>query len=155
VTRDRHDRVAWLVRLAALVYATLLIALTFLPLGEYPYPPHNPYPFATIGQLFGSDGLNQSVLYLIIGNVAAFVPVGVLAPLLAPRYRSWPFALAVGLVVSVAIELGQLGLSLWVGYTYRRSDVDDVILNVAGALLGYVLWKLAQRRDGRLRGPAA
>jgi glycopeptide antibiotics resistance protein len=127
------------VRLAAVTYAAVLIALTMLPLGTYPYPPPNPYPFATIGLLFGPDGMDVSVLRLIAGNVLAFVPLGILVPLLAPRRSSWLFVLAVGLVVSVAIELAQLGLSSAFGYTYRQSDVDDVILNVIGALLGYAL----------------
>lgn len=128
------------VRLAAVTYAAVLIALTMLPLGTYPYPPPNPYPFATIGLLFGPDGMDVSVLRLIAGNVLAFVPLGILVPLLAPRRSSWLFVLAVGLVVSVAIELAQLGLSSAFGYTHRQSDVDDVILNVIGALLGYGLF---------------
>lgn len=146
-----------LLRLAAVVYGVGLIALTMLPLGEYPYPPPNPYPFGTIGQLFGRNGLDVSVLRLIVGNVLAFMPLGILAPLLAPRRRSWVFVLAVGLVVSVAIELCQLGISLLVGYTYRQLDVDDVLLNVIGALFGY--WSLlVARRVGRQAesgGPAA
>jgi glycopeptide antibiotics resistance protein len=139
------------VRLVATVYAVGLIALTMLPLGTYPYPPPNPYPFDTIGQLFGRDGLHVSVLRLMVGNVLAFVPLGILTPLLAPNRRSWLFVLAVGLVVSVAIELSQLGLSGVVGYTYRQSDVDDVILNVVGALLGYVAFTIFH---GRFDGPA-
>jgi glycopeptide antibiotics resistance protein len=138
-----------IVRLVAAAYAALLIALTMLPLGTYPYPPPNPYPFATIGQLFGSDGLNLSVLRLIVGNVLAFVPTGTLIPLLAPRRRSWVLVLGVGLVASVAIELGQLGLSGLLDYTYRQSDVDDVILNVIGALLGYVAFTIFGSRGER------
>lgn len=138
---------AAVVRLAAATYAVALIALTMLPLGTYPYPPPNPYPFATIGQLFGCDGVDLSVLRLIVGNVLAFVPLGILTPLLAPRRRSWLFVLAVGLIVSAAIELGQLGLSGLLGYTYRQSDVDDVILNVIGALLGYALFVGGSRAE--------
>lgn len=138
---------AAVVRLAAATYAVALIALTMLPLGTYPYPPPNPYPFATIGQLFGRDGVDLSVLRLIVGNVLAFVPLGILTPLLAPRRRSWLFVLAVGLIVSAAIELGQLGLSGLLGYTYRQSDVDDVILNVIGALLGYALFVGGSRAE--------
>jgi hypothetical protein len=142
-------------RVVAASYAVALIALTMLPLGEYPYPPPNPYPFGTIGQLFGRDGLEVSVLRLIVGNVLAFVPLGILTPLLAPRRRSWLFVLAVGVVVSVAIELGQLALSGLLGYTYRQSDVDDVILNVIGALLGYCLLLGSEWMVGRRAGPSS
>lgn len=146
---DRHARLTWLVRGAAAVYVALLIALTLLPLGTYPYPPPNPYPFATIGQLFGPDGLDGSVLRLIVGNVVAFMPLGGLTPLLVPRRRSWLFVLLVAAVASTAIELAQLGLSAALGYTYRQSDVDDVILNVIGALLGYALFTAFVRRAER------
>jgi glycopeptide antibiotics resistance protein len=50
---------------------------------------------------------------------------------------------AVGLAVSLGIELGQLALLLTL--TSRMSvDVDDVILNVTGACLGYLVWRGAQ-----------
>ena len=47
-----------------------------------------------------------------------------------------------GLAVSVAIEGTQLGLSLLMGYWYRVADVDDLILNTAGVLLGYGAFRL-------------
>jgi len=42
------------------------------------------------------------------------------------------------LTLSAAIELGQLAISLWLGYAYRSTDVDDVILNTIGAVLGFM-----------------
>ena len=42
----------------------------------------------------------------------------------------------VGLGLSAAIELGQLAISLHLGYGYRAADVDDVILNTLGTLIG-------------------
>jgi hypothetical protein len=54
-------------------------------------------------------------------------------------------AAAVGLAVSLGIELVQLALRLTL--TSRRSvDVDDVILNVTGACLGYLAWRGVQAR---------
>ena len=34
------------------------------------------------------------------------------------------------------------------GYSYRVLDIDDVILNVAGVLLGYAAWRLAAGEIG-------
>ena len=134
------------------MYAVALLALTLLPLGTYPYPPHNPYPFATIGQLFGRDGIDVSVARLIALNIVAFIPLGVLTPVLVPRLKSWLTVLAVGLAASIAIELTQLGLSAVAGYVYRQADIDDVILNVAGAMLGRLLLATVNRRMAPTQG---
>lgn len=81
------------------------------------------------------------------GNVLLFVPFTLVGPLLWPRLRTWRWPLAAGLGGSLAIELIQLALSGVVGYPYRQTDVDDVILNVFGAFLGYGLF-LAARAIG-------
>lgn len=49
----------------------------------------------------------------------------------------------VGLAVSLAVELLQLGISMYLGYTYKIADVDDLILNTAGVALGYFLFRMA------------
>lgn len=79
------------------------------------------------------------------GNLLLFAPFTALLPAFWARCRSWGVALAVGVGGSVFIEAVQLLLSLAVGHPYRSVDVDDVILNTAGAVLGYVLWLLARR----------
>ena len=87
------------------------------------------------------------------GNFLLFVPFTLFGPLLWPRLRTWWWPLAAGLGGSVAIELIQLGLSGLVGYPYRQTDIDDVIINTAGAFLGYGLFELG-RRLAALTAPA-
>jgi glycopeptide antibiotics resistance protein len=74
------------------------------------------------------------------GNILLFAPFTLLSPLLWTRLRTWWWPLAAGVGGSLAIELIQLALSGVVGYPYRQTDVDDVILNAFGALLGYVVF---------------
>lgn len=66
-----------------------------------------------------------------IGNVALFIPFGILVYILLVRHagavRKTAFA---GFVVSLGIELTQFVFAL--GYT----DIDDLILNTVGAALG-------------------
>jgi glycopeptide antibiotics resistance protein len=71
------------------------------------------------------------ILINIIGNSTMFVPTGILLPLLYPRFDSWKRIFLAGLAVSLTIELLQLPFAV------RASDVDDLILNVVGCLLGY------------------
>ena len=76
----------------------------------------------------------------VVGNVAAFVPIGLLAPIAWTRWRSWPAALALGLGVSLGIEVAQLAISVAIGVPYRHADIDDIILNGAGTAIGYGAW---------------
>ena len=70
----------------------------------------------------------------LLGNVALFMPLGTLIALLARGRWVARFVVATvwGLLISVVIEVSQLGLG-------RVADVDDVILNTLGALLGALL----------------
>jgi glycopeptide antibiotics resistance protein len=74
---------------------------------------------------------------LLAGNVVVFMPFGALLPVIWPSLGRLRRVFLAGVLFSGAIELSQLGLSLILGYWYRMSDVDDVILNVAGVLTGY------------------
>lgn len=67
-----------------------------------------------------------------------------------PQLRRWWKALLLGLGASLAIELVQLVVRWFVDPPYRTVDIDDVILNTAGALLGCGLfvagrWYAARR----------
>jgi glycopeptide antibiotics resistance protein len=143
--RERlRARRTWL-ELTAIVYLVVLLSLTFLP---FPLPPYSAYPgcpfvyilpFGTIWTAIHT-GLGSPEWHYLAGNVLAFVPVGVLVPLFRPNDRR-PLltVLAVGFGLSLAIELGQLAVSLLLGFTYRQADVDDLIVNIFGAAAGYAL----------------
>ncbi|MEV6112659.1 VanZ family protein [Streptomyces sp. NPDC052109] len=86
------------------------------------------------------------------GNLLLGVPFGVLVPVLAPRARGLLRVLALTAMVMLMVELVQGAL-----ITGRAFDIDDVLLNTGGALLG---WLLLGRRLGRavhrrVREPAA
>ena len=79
----------------------------------------------------------------LIGNLLLLAPLGVYGPALWRQLRSFAATAVVAAVLSTAIELGQLGLSELYGFPIRIADVDDVILNTAGALVGYAAWRVA------------
>lgn len=122
-----------------LFYVLGLALLVFLPFGR---PMDlgdrlNLDPFATIERAL-QLGPRSSSYRLLIGNVVAFVPFGILLPM---AFRRLPVATAfvIAVALSAAIELGQLAMSTYLGYAYRSTDVDDVILNVSGAAVGLVV----------------
>ncbi len=67
-------------------------------------------------------------------NVLMFVPFGFLAPVIECRDIGIVRAVAEGFLFSLLIELSQL-------LNARYTDVDDLIMNTAGAILGYVIYK--------------
>ena len=68
-------------------------------------------------------------IYLFFGNLIWFVPVGVLIRLWGGEL--WKAVLA-GFLLSLSIEIAQFVLGSGV------SELDDLILNTLGALLGYL-----------------
>ncbi|MET9698525.1 VanZ family protein [Streptomyces sp. NPDC006529] len=79
------------------------------------------------------------------GNLLLGVPFGVLLPVLVPRARGLARVAVATAAVMILVELIQGAL-----VTGRAFDIDDVILNTSGALLGYLL---LGRRLGRAVHP--
>ena len=106
----------------------------------------NLVPFRTIWQ-YGYLLIKQTNPYLLphalinlFGNIAAFVPFGFLLPCLWGKMRSFGRFLLCTVLVIAAIEVIQL-------FTLRGScDIDDFILNVIGALIGFAGVRLLGKR---------
>jgi glycopeptide antibiotics resistance protein len=81
-----------------------------------------------------------------LGNIVAFLPMGLLPPHIVRRRTTiWQIALF-SLAISLAIETGQF-------FSGRRvPDVDDLILNTVGGVLGYGLSRNGRRLDRREGG---
>lgn len=148
--KKSHLAVAWLI---FSVYALLMLYLLFWQRsghrGATSYfqairANYNLVPFKTV-RLFAAvvargaqDG--RSYLYRfsvvnLLGNVAMFVPLGLLLPVLLPGLRLfWRFLLWVAAAI-IAIELIQLFTLLGI------CDIDDLILNLVGATVGFWIYK--------------
>lgn len=72
-------------------------------------------------------------------NVALFLPLGFFLPVLWHRFRRWIPCAAFGFGLSLTIEVLQM-------LTFRATDVNDLITNAAGTLVGFLLAKLVTRR---------
>jgi glycopeptide antibiotics resistance protein len=132
-------------------YMAVVLYVVFLPLPARPGDTRsrwacvNLVPARTVVEIVRDfPGL---VVQQVVGDVVLFVPLGFLLPRLGTGCRRFARTAAVGLSISVGIELVQLGLLLFLG-ARRSVDVDDVILNVTGVGLGYLAWR-AERPLGR------
>lgn len=82
-----------------------------------------------------ADLLRSTALLQVVLNVALFVPLGAMVRILARR--GWVVAGLLGFATSLLIETTQL-TGIWGVYecAYRYFDVDDLIANTTGALVG-------------------
>lgn len=87
------------------------------------------------------DIVNEPVGYLknTVLNIILFMPLGFLLPALWKEYRSFKATLFSGFATSLLIEILQI-------FTFRLTDVDDLITNTIGTVAGYYLWKIAAKR---------
>lgn len=122
-------------------YCLVLIYILFLNRGSrshYSYAQYfqaftNFIPFKTIAEYIQrySDGYWRLSTVNLLGNLALFVPMGMALPCLFKKLnRFWKVILTVlGMVVLVEIVQGILRVG--------SIDIDDVIFNVVGAMIGY------------------
>jgi len=92
--------------------------------------------FETYQEVFIQDNI-QYFLINFLGNIVMFVPIGFFLPLL------WKFSnkkvIFLGFSASLMIEFTQLFLA-------RGTDVDDLLLNTLGTLVGFFLYKLVNKK---------
>lgn len=69
------------------------------------------------------------------GNILLFIPLGIFLPKLWQRLNSFPKTILITAGIITAVEIAQMLTLL------GRCDVDDLILNVSGAAIGYWIYK--------------
>ena len=99
-------------------------------------PPRvNLIPFVN---LFDYPTVGEALLN-VLGNAIMFVPLGIVFPFVYKGLDTWKMAVLTGFCCSLCIELVQLFLD-------RVSDVDDLILNTLGYVIGYLIYRLFTSR---------
>ncbi|MBU6531312.1 VanZ family protein [Streptomyces sp. NPDC057245] len=115
-------------------FAVVLARLTLHPSPASEALTHtNMHPGRSLRAYLDQPALRDAVKQ-IGGNILLGVPFGVLVPVVAPRTRGVLRVLLLTAVVMLLVEFAQGAL-----VTGRAFDIDDVILNTGGALVGYLL----------------
>ncbi|WP_374228248.1 VanZ family protein [Streptacidiphilus sp. ASG 303] len=124
-----------LVAFAAMVaFAAVLARLTLTPSpASVPISHSNLHPGESLRLYLHQPSVRDAVKQ-IGGNIVLGVPFGVLMPVLVPRTRGLLRILLATAAVMLLVELVQGAV-----VQGRSFDIDDVILNTAGSLIGYLL----------------
>lgn len=72
-------------------------------------------------------------------NIVMFIPLGIILPLMWTRYDDFKQTVRYGFYVSLLIEISQLFVRS------RATDVNDLIMNTLGAMIGWLIYKLFSR----------
>ncbi len=99
------------------------------------------YPFLAFWEAWNAFTLQVWLNPLL--NIAMFVPLGVFLPLAVRPLRRWYRTLAAGAGTSLSIEVLQYILGR------GQADVDDLICNTLGTMLGYCLCMLFAGLTGK------
>jgi len=68
-------------------------------------------------------------------NVLLTIPFGFGLPFIAKV--NWKRISTLGVLLGVSLEMFQLVIALFVGFTFRYVDINDVIFNFCGVIFGY------------------
>ncbi|WP_198528883.1 VanZ family protein [Bacillus wiedmannii] len=139
------------------IYIGMVVAITLFPI-PIGFPTGienirlsiNSILFASIIKDIGKIGIayDGDVLFMIGlivrnvgGNILLLMPLGFLAPIIWDKFKKIKNTILLGLAISISIELLQLTESLFSGWG-RITDIDDVIFNVIGSIVGYFIYKI-------------
>lgn len=137
-----------LLGLAVLVYCLTILVYVLVPV------PRDPAAFCNRHRIEPNlvpfafhDGLGSTVLQLGL-NIVLFVPLGAFVH--NGGRHGLPTAMLGGFALSSLIELTQL-TGVWFAFpcAYRHFDVDDIIFNTVGAVLGALVATAVLRRRRR------
>ncbi|MHB8072809.1 VanZ family protein [Desulfosporosinus fructosivorans] len=98
---------------------------------------YNLAPLKTIvGYIKNYESFGVSILLInLVGNIVAFMPMGFLLPLVFKRTKRLTLIIPIALLTSITAEVCQ--------YIFNVGglDIDDVLLNTIGGVLGYLIYK--------------
>ena len=98
------------------------------------------HPFSPRLVLMPSEDLIKVTIDTIL-NVILFMPLGFFLPLLYKEYKTIGKVTLAGFILSLSIELVQL-------FGRGATDINDLITNVIGTIIGYAIYKLFYKLIG-------
>lgn len=120
----KASHLLWLLSLFAIVFATII--LFGFPIRFEPEHIVNFKPLSWIED----ENIGQRIRMEMIPNILIFIPFGIFTPMACSRMRKWYMTALVAFAVTFGIEFFQYFIG-------RSSDIDDVIANLLGGIIGY------------------
>jgi glycopeptide antibiotics resistance protein len=147
--KQKKSLIQYIILISFCYYLVKLVSVTFFPfdisfteearkslLGTQAHP--NFVPFRSI-----IDSIDNRTSWVQNGgNLLLLLPFGFYLPLLKRKVLSFKTVVLSGGLFSLTIEILQGCMNYLVGYNYRIVDIDDIILNTIGCLVGYTVFRI-------------
>lgn len=119
-----------------LAYLLGVVYLTFFSFGIRLYDLHTSINYIPVRKTISmiKSGIPILVFVNLAGNILLLSPIGVFLTMLFKKARSLKKVMYAGFLISISIEMTQLVTGA------RICDIDDVIFNTIGAILGYCFY---------------
>lgn len=148
----RNKKMEWKRELQLLLVYICIVVIarfTFCPFGKVDgkiqpllfdaskiFPPRiNLVPFVHMNDY----AIKREAVLNFVGNTAMFIPVGIVYPYVYKKINTHGKVIAAGVGFTLCIEIVQLL------FYDRVTDIDDLILNSLGYLIGYGIYLLVER----------
>lgn len=118
-------------------YLALLLGGTILSREIGLYGTEDFIPFWSYYEVFARR--NVDIGMQMLANVILFIPWGIIIPIAFPRMRRFVWNVVASVIFSAMIEVVQLL------FECGRCELDDVIHNTLGAVIGYGIWMLGYK----------
>ena len=129
--RNRHEKVSFYKEFL-MILSICYIFLLFQLLTKVEMNSNSGYHIIPFEEIFRYEVGSRLFIYNVFGNIMAFVLFGlIISCYIKPKTVFPPFVIS--LLVSITVEFVQLNIG-------RSFDVDDVILNVVGGIIGFLLY---------------
>ncbi len=152
----RHGSIDWLHEaLLLLMYVNfaIIIRFVFFPralvdghIQPLVFDPATAFPFRVhltpFVEMFIYFHTLKDIAWNVGGNMALFIPTGILLPIVYKKLDNFVKVVAAGACISLCIEILQLP------FASRGSDIDDIILNTLGVAIGYGIYAIIRRIVG-------
>ncbi|MFC5405865.1 VanZ family protein [Cohnella soli] len=128
----------WICLVVYVLILTKYLVLDRMHLMGYGYRSYNLLPFSSIKQyLYQKEHYNYHTWFMnLVGNFVMLMPLGLLLPLLHRYFRRTRNFIVFLIATNISIEVLQYYSGL------GSADIDDVIMNSAGAIVVYLLVRI-------------
>ncbi|MBR2046276.1 MAG: VanZ family protein [Agathobacter sp.] len=154
----KNKKINWLRELQLLlVYICIIVVVrfTFCPFGKVNgqiqpllfdasriFPPRiNLIPFVYMVDYV----IFKEAVINFVGNIAMFIPIGIIYPIVYKQLNTHAKVIAAGVGFSLCIEI------LQIPFFDRVTDIDDLLMNSAGYIIGYGIYLLVKAVSHKLR----
>lgn len=149
--KERRDLFSNVLSFIFFLYLVSVVFITLLPIpidsivkseGIFPKQENNFIPFYIFWEVFNQNILMTSAIWNIGGNLLLLFPFGFLYPFIK-KYKKITMlsVFKLGFLFSISIEIMQVIVSSLINYQYRSFDIDDIILNTVGTIVGFLMFK--------------